>query len=83
MLIHKKPKPVAHDLRVNKIFALWPRKINPNTSAWLQYVYRVDKFWGGFWEGHSGYFITEKEALSYIEKHKPHKEKGFGTIQRY
>lgn len=67
MLIHKKKPPQKGDLRIKEIFALWPKPINPDTDAWLQFVFKIEMFTHLGWS-FVKYYATLKEANSHILK---------------
>lgn len=68
MIIHK---PQSGDYRVDKVFAIWPRKIDVRRDAWFQYVYSAEEYLVNNWS-RIGYFLTRKEADEAI-KHKKEK----------
>jgi hypothetical protein len=89
MLLHKKKLPVNGDLRIRKIFALFPKDIDKYTSAWLQYVWRVEVYenYNKSWRhSPSGYFLDEKTAKEHLKKHTkqelppPHPVRGRLTL---
>lgn len=67
MLLRKKKPPMKGDLRIKKTFALWPKSIDMDTIAWMQFVYRVDIYLTNGWT-EKIYFVELKDANAYVAK---------------